>query len=87
MIGQLLGMADHLTFSIANSDLAIPYKYVPVGTVEEVLPYLLRRAQENSSLFGRATDERNQIKTVISERIKNLLSSPFLKTTVSGNTT
>lgn len=74
MIGQLLGMADHLTLSIANSNLALAYKYVPVGTLQEVLPYLLRRSQENSSLFGRATQERQHIKKVLLERLKFLSS-------------
>ena len=87
MIGQLLGMADHLTFSIANSQLATPYKYVPVGTLQEVLPYLLRRAQENSSLFGRAADERNQIKTVLLAKLKCSLPFPSPKAATSKNAT
>lgn len=49
--GQLLGMAGHLTFNLgANGYNA--FKYVPYGPVKEVVPYLVRRAQENSDLMG-----------------------------------
>lgn len=49
--GQLLGMADHLTFTLgANGYKA--YKYVPYGPIDEVVPYLIRRTQENSSILG-----------------------------------
>ena len=44
---QLLGMADHLTFTLAAEGFKA-YKYVPYGPVEEVLPYLIRRAQEST---------------------------------------
>jgi hypothetical protein len=49
--GQLLGMADHLTFTLGMAKHRA-YKYVPYGQVATVVPYLLRRAQENSTLFG-----------------------------------
>jgi proline dehydrogenase len=49
--GQLLGMADHLTFTLAANKLKA-YKYVPYGPVDEVMPYLIRRTQENSTLLG-----------------------------------
>ena len=49
--GQLLGMADHLTFTLGARGYRA-YKYVPYGPVYEVLPYLLRRAHENSDLLG-----------------------------------
>ena len=48
---QLLGMCDHLTESLAAAGLPVA-KYVPYGPVHEVMPYLLRRAQENSDLLG-----------------------------------
>ena len=61
---QLLGMADHLTFTLAANGFK-SYKYVPYGPVEEVLPYLIRRAQENSDALsggararGRPSDPR-----------------------------
>lgn len=48
---QLLGMCDHLTEGLALSGIPVA-KYVPYGPVGEVMPYLLRRAQENSDLLG-----------------------------------
>lgn len=72
MFGQLLGMSDHLTFSVSR--LGRPaYKYVPIGSVAEVLPYLIRRAQENSSLLGRAGDERNQIMLSLRHKLKSMI--------------
>ena len=56
--GQLLGMADHLTFTLGQHGYRA-YKYVPYGPVYEVLPYLLRRAHENSDLLsGNVAAER-----------------------------
>jgi len=49
--GQLLGMADHLTFTLGTSGYKA-YKYVPYGPIDEVVPYLIRRTQENSTLLG-----------------------------------
>lgn len=51
--GQLLGMADHLTFGLAHHKYKA-YKYVPYGKVNEVMPYLIRRAQENSDALSGA---------------------------------
>eukprot|EP01031_Cornospumella_fuschlensis_P034235 gene34236-41441_t len=51
--GQLLGMADHLTFGLAHHKYKA-YKYVPYGKVHEVMPYLIRRAQENSDALSGA---------------------------------
>lgn len=49
--GQLLGMADHLTLTLGGAGYKA-YKYVPYGLVGQVLPYLIRRAQENSDMLG-----------------------------------
>mmetsp|Transcript_19389 Transcript_19389/g.56331 ORF Transcript_19389/g.56331 Transcript_19389/m.56331 type:complete len:86 (+) Transcript_19389:3-260(+) len=49
--GQLLGMADHLTFTLAKHGYKA-YKYVPYGPIDEVVPYLIRRTQENSAILG-----------------------------------
>jgi len=55
--GQLLGMADHLTFTLAAHGHK-SYKYVPYGQVSEVLPYLIRRAHENADALSGATLQR-----------------------------
>jgi len=47
---QLLGMADHLTYTLGAHKYGA-YKYTPFGGVDEVMPYLLRRAQENSDML------------------------------------
>ena len=47
--GQLLGMADALTFTLGQNGYEA-FKYVPYGPIGEVLPYLVRRAQENSAV-------------------------------------
>jgi proline dehydrogenase len=48
---QLLGMSDHISFNLAKSGYRVA-KYVPYGPIEAVLPYLTRRAEENTSLAG-----------------------------------
>jgi proline dehydrogenase len=57
---QLLGMSDHISFNLANADYNVA-KYVPYGPVSEVLPYLIRRAQENTSVKGQTGRELSLI--------------------------
>ena len=53
---QLLGMSDHISFNLAKAGYRVS-KYMPYGPVADVLPYLIRRAQENSSVSGQMSRE------------------------------
>ena len=53
---QLLGMSDNLTFNLAHSGY-LAAKYVPYGPIGAVLPYLFRRARENTSIAGQSSRE------------------------------
>lgn len=64
---QLLGMSDHISFNLANAGYNVA-KYVPYGPVRAVLPYLTRRAQENSSVAGQAGRELTLIEKELKRR-------------------
>ena len=53
---QLFGMSDHISFNLAVNGYHVA-KYMPYGPVKDVIPYLLRRAQENTSVAGQTTRE------------------------------
>ncbi len=55
---QLLGMSDHISFNLAKAGYNV-CKYVPYGPVKAVLPYLMRRSQENTSISGQMGRELN----------------------------
>jgi proline dehydrogenase len=57
---QLFGMSDHISFNLAKAGYNV-VKYVPYGPVKEVLPYLIRRAQENTSVKGQTGRELSLI--------------------------
>lgn len=57
---QLLGMSDHISFNLSDAHYNVA-KYVPYGPVKEVMPYLLRRADENTSVAGQTSRELNLI--------------------------
>lgn len=61
---QLLGMSDHISFNLAHHGYNVA-KYVPYGPVKEVMPYLIRRADENTSVAGQTGRE---LSLIIKER-------------------
>ena len=64
---QLLGMSDHISYNLADSGFNVA-KYVPYGPVKEVLPYLMRRAEENTSVAGQTGRELSLIKMELKNR-------------------
>jgi proline dehydrogenase len=54
--GQLFGMSDHITYNLAAQGYNA-VKYVPYGPVRDVMPYLIRRAEENTSVAGQTSRE------------------------------
>ena len=58
---QLLGMSDNISFNLAKAGYNVA-KYVPYGPVEAVMPYLIRRANENTAIAGQSSREFNLIK-------------------------
>jgi proline dehydrogenase len=66
---QLYGMSDNLTFNLAKEGYNVA-KYVPYGPVRDVIPYLIRRAQENSAVDGEVSRELNMIKKELLRRKK-----------------
>lgn len=64
---QLLGMSDNITYNLNRIGINTA-KYVPFGPVKEVIPYLIRRAQENSSVAGQTSRELRLIEKEIRRR-------------------
>ena len=60
--GQLYGMSDHISFNLANQGYNVA-KYLPFGPVKDVMPYLIRRAEENTSVAGKTNRELELIKS------------------------
>ena len=59
--GQLLGMSDNISFNLAENKYNVA-KYLPFGPVRDVMPYLIRRAEENTSVAGQTSRELTLIK-------------------------
>jgi len=57
---QLYGMSDHISYNLSNAGYKVA-KYVPYGPVREVIPYLIRRAEENTSVAGQTSRELSLI--------------------------
>jgi proline dehydrogenase len=53
---QLYGMSDHISFNLADEGYNVA-KYIPYGPVRNILPYLIRRAEENTSISGQTGRE------------------------------
>ena len=64
---QLYGMSDNLSFNLAKAGYNV-VKYLPFGPVTETLPYLIRRAEENSSASGQSGRELSLIKKEMKRR-------------------
>lgn len=64
---QLLGMSDNLSFNLANAQYNVA-KYVPYGPIKAVLPYLFRRAQENTAIAGQMSRELSLIVKEVKRR-------------------
>lgn len=59
--GQLYGMSDNISYNLAASGYNVA-KYLPFGPVKDVMPYLIRRAEENTSVAGQTSRELKMIK-------------------------
>jgi len=64
---QLLGMSDNITFNLAKAGCSVS-KYLPFGPIKDVVPYLMRRAQENTSVGGQTGRELGLIKKELKRR-------------------
>lgn len=60
--GQLYGMSDNISYNLAEYGYNVA-KYLPFGPVRDVMPYLIRRAEENTSVAGQTSRELNMLKT------------------------
>lgn len=67
---QLYGMSDNITFNLAHAGCSVS-KYLPFGPIDEVIPYLMRRAQENTSVKGQTGRELGLIKKELKRRKVN----------------
>ncbi|EKX36218.1 hypothetical protein GUITHDRAFT_155289 [Guillardia theta CCMP2712] len=66
--GQLQGMCDHVSFALGKKHFNV-YKYLPYGPVKEVMPYLLRRLEENSDILAGVKKQKKLIMTELSRRL------------------
>jgi proline dehydrogenase len=64
---QLYGMSDHISFNLSNAGFNVA-KYLPYGPIREVIPYLIRRAQENTSVKGQTGRELTLIQREMKRR-------------------
>jgi proline dehydrogenase len=69
-LSQLYGMSDHITFNLAKTGFSVS-KYLPFGPIKDVIPYLMRRAEENSSVAGQTGRELGLIEKEMNRRKKS----------------
>ncbi len=69
VFSQLLGMSDNLSFNLAHHGYLVK-KYVPYGPIRDVVPYLIRRAEENTSIQGQTGRELTLLAREITRRRK-----------------
>jgi proline dehydrogenase len=69
--GQLYGMSDNISYNLAANEYNVA-KYLPFGPVRDVMPYLIRRAQENTSVAGQTGRE---LTLIITERNRRKLKN------------
>ncbi|MFZ6051891.1 proline dehydrogenase family protein [Halocola ammonii] len=79
---QLFGMSDHISFNLSNAGYNVA-KYVPYGPIREVIPYLIRRAEENTSVKGQTgrelgliMKELNRRRSMAGNRVNKVRSKP-----------
>ncbi|MDP6922610.1 MAG: proline dehydrogenase family protein [Lutibacter sp.] len=65
--GQLYGMSDHISYNLSKEGYNVA-KYLPYGPVRDVMPYLIRRAEENTSVVGQTSRELELLKIERSRR-------------------
>src|SRR6185295_5365577 len=64
---QLFGMSDHISFNLSSAGYNVA-KYLPYGPVKSVMPYLFRRAAENTSVAGQSSRELVLLKREVNRR-------------------
>ncbi|XP_051530945.1 hydroxyproline dehydrogenase [Myxocyprinus asiaticus] len=71
--GQLLGMCDHVSLTLAQHGFSV-YKSVPYGSVDDTLPYLVRRAQENRTVLQGIRKERDLLRQELRRRVREKIT-------------
>jgi proline dehydrogenase len=64
---QLYGMSDNITYNLAAAGFSVS-KYLPFGPIKDVVPYLMRRAEENTSVGGQTSRELGLIEKELKRR-------------------
>jgi proline dehydrogenase len=67
-------MCDSISYTLSAYGIPV-FKYLPFGEIEQVMPYLIRRAQENAAILDRTTTEREIIKDELKYRLLGTHSS------------